>query len=57
MVWPQYFDGKGWSNAISKGCGIHSIPAMWLLDRQGNLVTTNGREDLAGQVEGLLKKP
>jgi thiol-disulfide isomerase/thioredoxin len=54
MTWPQYFDGKGWDNTISAGYGINSIPAMWLLDKKGIVVTTNGREDLAGQVEKLL---
>ncbi|MEI8342413.1 MAG: TlpA disulfide reductase family protein [Verrucomicrobiota bacterium] len=56
MTWPQYFDGKGWDNAISKKNGIDSIPAMWLIDKQGKLVTTDAREDLAGQVEKLLAK-
>jgi thiol-disulfide isomerase/thioredoxin len=55
MVWPQYFDGQGWDNKISKGFGIHGIPAMWLVDQKGMLVTTNGRDDLAGQVEKLLQ--
>jgi len=57
MVWPQYFDGQGWSNSVSKSFGINSIPAMWLLDKKGMLTTTNGREDLAGQVEKLLNAP
>jgi hypothetical protein len=54
MVWPQYFDGQGWSNEISSKFGIRSIPAMWLVDQKGILVTTEGRDDLAGQVEKLL---
>ena len=57
MVWPQYFDGKGWDNEISKGFGIDSIPAMWLVGKDGKLITTNAREDLAGQVEKALKGP
>ncbi len=57
MTWPQYFDGNGWQNAISSRFGINSIPAMWLIDKQGNLVTKDGREDLAGQVEKLLQQP
>lgn len=55
MVWPQYFDGQGWDNTVSQRFGINSIPAMWLLDKNGKVVTTNAREDLAGQVEKLLK--
>jgi len=57
MLWPQYFDGQGWGNSVSKGFGINSIPAMWLVDKKGMLVTTNGRDDLAGQVEKMLAAP
>jgi len=56
MTWPQYFDGKGWENAISSGFGIQSIPAMWLVNKKGYVVTTNGRNNLAGQVEKLLEE-
>ena len=54
MVWPQYFDGKGWDNDISTGLGIDSIPAMWLVGKDGKVITTNAREDLAGQVDKAL---
>ncbi len=54
MTWPQYFDGEGWQNAISKRFGINSIPRMWLIDKKGNLVTTEARADLEGQVEKLM---
>lgn len=54
MVWPQYFDGKGWQNEISSRFGIQSIPAMWLVDKKGMLVETNAREDLEEKVEKLL---
>ena len=54
MVWPQYFDGLGWKNAVSTSFGIDSIPAMWLVGKDGMLITTNARADLAGQVEKAL---
>ncbi len=56
MVWPQYFDGKGWDNAVSRGYGVYEIPAIWLVDKKGMLVSTDGRYDLAGQVAQLLGK-
>ena len=56
MTWRQVFDGKGWQNEISSKFGIHSIPAMWLIDKQGMLATTQARNDLAGEVEKLLAK-
>jgi peroxiredoxin len=54
VPWPQYFDGKGWQNKYGQQFGINSIPAMWLVDKNGNLRDTNARGDLAGKVEKLL---
>ena len=57
MPWPQYFDGQGWNNSISKKHGIRSIPAMWLVDKEGNLADLNARSDLESKVEELLAAP
>jgi len=54
MVWPEYFDGKGWSNDAATHFGINEIPALWLLDKNGRLVDTDAREDLQGKVLKLL---
>jgi thiol-disulfide isomerase/thioredoxin len=54
MTWPQYFDGKGWQNQFGQKFGINSIPRMWLVNKQGMVVDTNGREDLQTKVEKLL---
>ena len=55
MVWPQYFDGKGWQNAIATNYGINSIPRMWLVNKQGMVVDTEVvRGSLAQQVAKLL---
>ena len=54
MGWPQYFDGKGWNNTLAKEYGISSIPAMWLVDKNGKLVDMNARGGLEGKIEELL---
>ncbi|HUJ11473.1 MAG TPA: TlpA disulfide reductase family protein [Verrucomicrobiae bacterium] len=55
MTWPQYFDGKMWSNEISSRFGIESIPALWLIDKKGFLRSTDARgSELAEQVKKLL---
>ncbi len=54
MPWPQFFDGKGWQNQYAGQFGIQSIPAMWLIDKKGNLREFNARENLVGKVEKLL---
>jgi thiol-disulfide isomerase/thioredoxin len=54
MTWPQYFDGKFWQNEFGQKYGINSIPTMWLVNKKGMVVDTNGRENLAEKVEKLL---
>lgn len=54
MTWPQYFDGRGWENKFGREFEITSIPALWLLDKKGNLRELDARENLAAKVEKLL---
>lgn len=56
MTWPQYFDGKGWENDMSRRFGIQSIPAMWLLNKKGMLVSTEVRGKLEEMVEKELNE-
>ena len=56
MPWPQYFDGKWWKNDYAVQFGIESIPAMFLLDQQGNIVATEARgAKLEAEIKRLLK--
>ena len=57
MAWPQYFDGRGWGNEIASSNGVRSIPAMWLIGKDGKLITKNAREDLDGDVAQALAAP
>jgi len=54
MEWPQYFDGQEWQTKFALQFHIESIPAMWLIDKKGNLRDINARTDLSGKVEKLL---
>lgn len=56
MSWPQYFDGLGWQNKIAKDFAIDSLPAMWLVDKQGKLRDIDAREDLTTKIEKLLSE-
>ncbi len=56
MTWPQYFDGLAWKNKIATKFGIHSVPSMWLVDKEGKLVSTSARGGLEAEVEKLLAK-
>jgi thiol-disulfide isomerase/thioredoxin len=56
MPWPQHFDGKWWKNEISTEYAIKSIPAMFLIDQNGLIVTRAARgEKLEQEVKRLLK--
>lgn len=56
MPWPQYFDGKIKENGIAQKYSVQSIPAMFLLDQQGRLVSTDARgPELGVMVKKLLK--
>ncbi|MDG2031430.1 MAG: TlpA disulfide reductase family protein [Phycisphaerales bacterium] len=43
MDWPQIYDGGGWQTKPARVNGVRSIPATFLLDREGNVVATNLR--------------
>jgi peroxiredoxin len=55
MTWRQYFDGQGWQNKLAEAYGIQSIPATFLLDRDGKIVAKNLRgEALDAKLAELL---
>lgn len=55
-TWPQRFEGKGWQDPLVATYTISGIPAMFLLDQNGMLVSTNARgEKLGSEVKRLLK--
>lgn len=41
LAWPHWFNEKGGSNPFGKRYNIRSIPATFLLGRDGRLVTTD----------------
>jgi thiol-disulfide isomerase/thioredoxin len=57
IVWPQYFDGKGWDSKLGKKYGIKSIPMTFLLDQEGKIVAKELRgSSLDEQLAKLLSK-
>ena len=54
MPWAQYFDGKEWENQYGKKYGIHAIPTMWLVGRDGHVVDFVARADLPKKIEFLV---
>jgi thiol-disulfide isomerase/thioredoxin len=55
MPWPQHFDGRFWQNELGVHFGIRSIPTMFLIGRDGQLVTSNiSGSHLEAEVRRLL---
>ncbi len=58
MPWPQFYDGSYWDNPYGKQYGIRGIPAMFLLDQTGMVVSLNARgPKLEKEVRRLLGLP
>jgi thiol-disulfide isomerase/thioredoxin len=57
MAWPQHFDGKGWESPLVQKFGIRSIPATFLIGKDGKVAAADLRgEELAIKVKELLAK-
>jgi thiol-disulfide isomerase/thioredoxin len=57
IAWSQYYQGSGWAGEFSTSWGINSIPAVFIVDKQGNLYSTDARGHLETLVPELLAKP
>ncbi|MCG9126264.1 TlpA family protein disulfide reductase [Candidatus Poribacteria bacterium] len=56
ITWRQVFSGKGWDSPVSRQYEIFSIPNMWLIGKDGKLITNNARgEKLESLVVEALK--
>ena len=53
MTWAQYFDGKGWQNKLSQKYGVESIPATYLIGRDGTII---GRDLRGEELEAAVAK-
>jgi len=57
MTWRQIYEGGGWQTRLAKENDIHSIPATFLIDREGKVRYTNLRGPaLAEKVAELLRE-
>jgi thiol-disulfide isomerase/thioredoxin len=58
MTWPQFFDGKGWSNELAVKYGVEAIPFTVLVGPDGKIIGTNLRGEALGEAVGnaLAKK-
>ncbi|MBA4136726.1 MAG: hypothetical protein C0518_05360 [Opitutus sp.] len=58
MPWPQHFTNLGWKNEYAVQLGVKSIPAVFLIGRDGRVISTDARgEALEPQVRDALATP
>ncbi|MCP3906212.1 MAG: redoxin domain-containing protein [Planctomycetes bacterium] len=43
MTWRHVMEGGGWKTRLARKYGINSIPAMYLLDHEGKVISTQAR--------------
>ena len=57
ISWRQVFSGKGWESPVSRQYDIRAIPAPWLIDKEGKLISHQASgEALERLVVEALKK-
>jgi thiol-disulfide isomerase/thioredoxin len=56
IPWPQYYQGNKWDSEFSVSWGVNSIPALFIVDKKGNLHSTEARGELATLIPELLAK-
>ena len=49
MTWQQFFDGQGWKNKLAQKYNVNSIPATYLVDKEGKLIAKNLRGEALEQ--------
>jgi len=53
-TWLQSFSGKGWQDPTAMKYGIEGIPSVWVIGKDGNVVSDNARGDMEGIVDRAL---
>ena len=55
MPWPEYFDGRGDRNQVAQTMNVKEIPSVWLIGKDGCVISVNANGDLDTQIEKSLK--
>jgi len=57
VLWPQYYDGLGWGNSLSRLYGVYAIPHTVLIDPDGVIRATGLRGEVLDAKIGELLAP
>ena len=50
LPWRQVFDGKGWKTPLAQQYGVRSIPAQFLIDQEGTVISVRARGKRLGDL-------
>jgi len=56
ITWPQYYQGNGWDSAFSRSVGVDKLPTVFVVDRDGNVYSTDAADRLDELIPALLAK-
>ncbi len=56
IEWPQYYDGKPSAMDFSMEWGITTIPAVFVVDADGKIISTEARKDLEAIISESIAK-
>jgi len=58
MNWVHTCSGQGWDDPTARKYGVNAIPAVWVIGKDGKVISDNARGTLAETIEKALgKKP
>ena len=57
MSWRHSFPGEAFDSPLARDWGINAIPQLFLIDREGRLISTNARADLKKHLSAALEQP
>ncbi len=55
IQWPQYYEGAPGTMKFSERCGVQTIPVTFILDKAGNLASTDAHGKIDQILQELLK--
>ncbi len=56
LNWVHTLSGQGWSDPTARTYGIDAIPAIWVIDSQGRIISTEARGNLEQVLETALQR-
>ena len=57
LNWIHTYSGKKWEDPTAKKYEIQGIPAIWVVGKDGRVVSTNARSNLEATIEKALNAP